>query len=397
MNSHDINALLSVAGRCAHKRFDILPVVQFLLQFGSISFILYEELIRLFTTGEACLKIILRLPKECTFQQLIYALFMCNHGELAEELKMERFHRGHMCIYSLARSEGFHTLVAKFYRHLKMNIDNCVFVNKRDYLWKTAQSLKARIVELPRDSSRQRQAADKLMVTQCLRLEIYQDTIERFSIIQDMREGMHLASVTAEGDAIFKSKLGSTFALDGDFITADKYIRGARSGLLTTAPSFGSHYINLNEVFTKLVEYKTNSSDSIKSSLPFIGNRGLQSTTEDIDEIHTTQIKLMVLTFMISCLLGVGINFDEINVEVTEKDKKYAKSLLVQFDNLSDNLESRREMVYCYLMSRLWMTDDRERALHYAKRARVLSKDGAFRNAETDNISNLIVRLEARR
>ena len=95
---------------------------------------------------------------------------------------------------------------------------------------------------------------------------------------------------------------------------------------------------------------------------------------------------------MISCLLGVGIDFEEIDVDVTDSDREYARSLLLQFDRLSDNLESRREMAYCYLMSRL-LQQDKEKALWYGLRAKVLADSGVFRDAEKRNISKFIDRL----
>ena len=97
---------------------------------------------------------------------------------------------------------------------------------------------------------------------------------------------------------------------------------------------------------------------------------------------------------MISCLLGVGIDFEDINVGVTDSDRKYARSLLAQFDWLSDDLESRREMAYCYLTSRLLQHEDRDRAMCYGLRAKVLSDSGVFREAEKRNISKFIDRFK---
>ena len=395
MNKHDINTLLTVATNCTHKRFDVVPVLQFLYRSDTISPALYQELERLYGRGEACLKIIIRLARECSCQQLIYALFMCNHSDLAEQLLQDRYHRGNTGVYSLARTGGSDSCVAIFYKTQKTNVDNGVFKDKNEYLWKLAQSLKGKIRRLPSNSSRQRREADKLMITHCLRLETYQDTSERFSIIQDMSDGMLLSSVTAEGNALFVSKLGSTYALEGNFERSSEHIREAHSVLFVTKPSFVVHYIYLNEVFTKLLEYKNTPTDEIKTRLLFLGNRGLLSTKEDRDESHTRQIKLMLLTFMISCLLGVGVNFDEIEVEVTNSDWSYAKGLLAQFDELSDSLESRREMAYCYLMSRLLRYEDRAKALVYAKRAECFTEDGAFRGREIRNISNFITKLES--
>ena len=233
----------------------------------------------------------MRLARECTFVQLVHALFMCNQSILAEQLLEERYHRGTicLCIYSLARTGGFHSAAASFYRILKSNIDNCVFRDKNDFLWRMVQRLKIEIRRHPPDSTKQRQAADKLMVVHCLRLETFENTAERFSIIQDMHDGMLLSPVTTEVDALFQCKLGSTYALEGDFHKSNDYIRGARSVLCETRPSFPVHYIYLNEVFTELVGYQNTPTEEIKTRLLFLGNRGLQSTVEDEDETHTRQ------------------------------------------------------------------------------------------------------------
>ena len=97
---------------------------------------------------------------------------------------------------------------------------------------------------------------------------------------------------------------------------------------------------------------------------------------------------------MIFCLLGVGIDFEEINVGVTDSDREYARSLLIQFDWLSDNLESRCGMSYFYLMLRLLLNGDRTRAQCYGHRTKVLPDSGVFRDAEKRNISKFIDRLK---
>ena len=393
MNIHDKVVLLNFAERCCHsKRFDVLPVILHLFNSGTISRILYQELTKLFTEGDACIKIIIRLAKECTFRQLIHALYTCNQATLADQLLDECYQRGRTTIYSLALTDGFHDNVGSFYAKLKSNIDNCVFSDKNDFLWKMVQRLKFEIRSYPPDCSRQRRTADKLMVVNCLRLETFKTTNERFSIIQDMHDGMKLAPVTAIGDALFNYKLCSTYALEGKFQKADDLAQGARPILCITRPSFAVHCIYLHEVFTLLVEYKNTPTVEIKTRLLFFANRGLQSTKED-DAYDTRHMTLILLTFMIFCLLGIGIDFGEINVDVTDSDREYARSLLIQFDWLSDNLELRREMIYCYLMSRLMMNEDRTRALYYGHRAKVLVDSGVFRDEEKRNISKFIDRL----
>ena len=390
MDIRDIVVLLNFADRYCHsKRFDVLPVVLYLFHSGAISNSLYKQLTTLFTEGDDCLKIIMRLARECTFGQLVNALYACSQVIMAEQLLDERYHRG--SIYPLALTDGFHDNVGSFYGKLKSNIDNRAFKNENDFLWRMGQKFKHEIRKHPPDSSSQRRAADKLMVVHCLRLETFKTNSDRFSIIQDMHDDMKLVPVTAIGEALFNYKLGSTFALEGDFQKAEDFTGKARPILCVTRPSFAAHYMYLHKVFTKLVEYKNTPTDEIKTRILFFGNRGLQSTKED-SGLDTRHITLMLMTFMISCLLGCGIDFDEINVAVTDADRQYARSLLVQFDWLSDNLESRREMAYCYLMCRPLWDEDRVKALCYGRRALVLADNGVFRDAEKRNIFKFISR-----
>ena len=392
MDIHDIVVLLNFAERCCHsKRFDVLPTVLYLFNSGTISRILYEELTRLFTEGDACLKIIMRLARECSFGQLVHALYMCNQAVIAEQLLGERYQRGSTVICSLTLTDGLYDGIGNFYGKLKSNLDNCVFTDKHDFLWKMAQHLKVEIRNHPPESSSQRLAADKLMVVHCLRLETFKTNNDRFSIIQDMHDDMKLAPATAIGHALFNYKLGSTYALEGDFQKADDLIREARPIVHATKPSFAVHYMYLHEVFTNLVQYKNNPTDEIKSRILFFGNRGLQSTKEDSSS-DTRNITLILMMFMVFCLLGVGVDYGDIDVQVTDADREYARSLLVQFDWLSDNLESRREMAYCYLMCRLLWNEDRVRALYYGHRTLVLADSGVFRDVEKRNISKFVNR-----
>ena len=102
------------------------------------------------------------------------------------------------------------------------------------------------------------------------------------------------------------------------------YIRRARAVLCETRLSLPVHYIYVHEVLRELIENKNTPTEEIKTRLLFLENRGLQSPIEDDDETYTRHINLMLLTFMMGCLLGVGIDFEDIHVGATDPDRKYA-------------------------------------------------------------------------
>ena len=100
---------------------------------------------------------------------------------------------------------------------------------------------------------------------------------------------------------------------------------------------------------------------------------------------------------MLYGLLGLNLFLGDVNVEITAKDRSLAKTLLSEFNRLSGGMETRRDMVYAFLMSKLLESDDLELALIYARRAETLAKaGGVLRNGEAENISAFVSKLSNR-
>ena len=100
---------------------------------------------------------------------------------------------------------------------------------------------------------------------------------------------------------------------------------------------------------------------------------------------------------MLYGLLGVNLLLDEVTVEITAKDRTLAKSLLSAFNGLSRGMETRRDMVYAFLMAKLLEAKDLELALTYARRAETLSiAGGVLRNGEAENFSAYVMKLSTK-
>ena len=146
-------------------------------------------------------------------------------------------------------------------------------------------------------------------------------------------------------------------------------------------------------MFAKMAEYERTPTEKIKTIILYLGYNGIQAVSEEGEKTRLQWIRLF-LTFMISCLLGVAIDFHDLHENVSPQDRQQAKYLLFRFNELSDCMATRREIVYNFLMAKLLEPGNAVDALDYAKRALVMSEDGAYRDREKAKIQEFILKLK---
>ena len=166
----------------------------------------------------------------------------------------------------------------------------------------------------------------------------------------------------------------------------------ARVSLQPFKPSWASYYHYMGEVFLKVAELSKSPNNYLKQSLLFYGFSGLRSVGNEDEETQRFW-KRIYLSFMLYGLLRLNLFLGEVNVEITAEDRSLAKTL----HRLSRGMETRRDMVYAFLMSKLLESDDLELALIYARGTETLAKaGGVLRNDEAENISVYVSKLSNR-
>ena len=150
------------------------------------------------------------------------------------------------------------------------------------------------------------------------------------------------------------------------------------------------HY--LNEVFLTVAKFEKMPSDDIKQRLLFYGFSGVRSVANEAEDTQR-MFKRIYFSFMLYGLLSLGLFLNEINFPISAEDKSWARTLLLEFNRLSEGMETRRDMLYAFFMSRLHEKDDPPLALIYAQRARTLSESGVLRKGEKENICTFTEKL----
>ena len=293
----------------------------------------------------------------------------------------------------VSKIDGSHSSALALYCTLKRNIDNSTFSDKKGFLHVKTQQFLNELQGLNPMSTRRRSCLlDKLLVVYCTSVEVITDVPSR-------REGLNLirndeyvrASPSAE--AVLHSKEGATYDLQGDFERAEELMFRTRVSLAHFKPSWAAYYHYMGEVFLKVAEFGKCPNKHTKQSLLFYGFSGLRSVGNE-DEQTQRFWKRIYISFMLYGLLGLNLFLGEVNIEITGEDRTLAKTLLSEFNRLSGGMETRRDMIYAFLMSRLLEFDDIELALTYARRAETLSKaGGVLRKGEAENVSAFVSKL----
>ena len=294
----------------------------------------------------------------------------------------------------VSKRDGSHKSALAFYLSLKRNIDNATFLNKQEFLKMKTQQFSGEISRLHPESTRRRGCLlDKLIVVNCLSLEVITDVQSRLDCLDVIRKDESTVRESQMYEAVLLSKEGATNALKGDFEMAEKLMDGARNILQHFKSSWATYYHYMSEVFLKVAELDRYPNKDIKESLKFYGYSGIMSVRNE-DEETQRFLKRIYLSFMLYGLLGVNLFLGEMIVEITAQDRTLAKSLLSAFNGLSRGMETRRDMVYAFLMAKLLEAEDLELALTYARRAETLSiAGGVLRNGEAENISAYVMKL----
>ena len=282
------------------------------------------------------------------------------------------------------------------YFSLKRNIDNATFSDKEEFLKMKTQQFSNELQRLNPESARRRSCLlDKLLVAYCVSVEVITDVPSRLEGLNLIRNDVTVRE-SQMSEAILISKEGATNALKGDFERAEELMFQARISLQPFKPSWASYYHYMGEVFLKVAEFSKSPNNDTKQSLLLYGFSGLRTVGNEDEETQRFW-KRIYLSFMLYGLLGLDLFLGEVNVEITAEDRSLAKTLLSEFNRLSGGMETRRDMVYAFLMSKVLETNDLELALTYARRAETLAKaGGVLRNGEAENISAFVSKLSNR-
>ena len=381
------------------RNYDAMKIIN-VLENKNLPSCAYTRLTKMYEEGEPFVRIMTKAISCCTYSSLVHALYECGYSDIAN--KMENFivARGNAVTVDaiadvVSKIDGSHSSALALYYSLKRNVDNATFLDKNEFLKFKTQQLSSEFQHLdPEMTSRRSCIIDKLLVTYCVSVEVVTDVSSRLERLNTIRnnETVHESQLS---EAILTSKEGATYALKGDFERAEELMFRARVSLQHFKPSWATYYHYMGEVFLKVALFSRCPNDDTKSSLLFYGFAGLRSVGNEDEETQRFW-KRIYLSFMLYGLLGVNLLLSEVTVEITADDRTIAKSLLSEFNRLSRGMETRRDMVYAFLMAKLVETEDLELAITYAKRAETLSKaGGVLRTGETENISTYVMKLSS--
>ena len=401
MESERLVALRSFTNEHITVRyFDIFPVLTFLFESKKISLSFYLRMRQKFMSGEKSLRILLDLTEVCRLNDLVYALYMGNCSEIAKRLQQQRRRSSQHNIPRArptmsTRNISVSTTVHHFYIKMKRDLDTSTFVNPMDFLKHLVERFSHQIESLPLGSQKREHIVNKLLVVQSLKLQIYTKPSDRFAILNDMENTSTLSTKQSEWDALIMGKLLYTYALEGNITAAEEYYQGINFVLATSNAGFITYNIYYNAAMGKLGELERTFSEKIKTRMLFYASTALHSLADEDDTVREHWSRILILA-MCRCLLGVGTNFSSLAYEVTPQDRMQAKLRLEQFNQISDDIGIRREMMYCFLMAKAMSEENIHDALLYAHRALALSEEGAYREIEKQNISNLVSLLQSK-
>lgn len=350
----------------------------------------YKSLKKMYEGGETFLRIMTKSLRYCSYSSLMHALYECGYSDLAYKMKYNAGGRDHLVdarTDTISKLDGSHNSALALYFSLKRNIDNATFLDKKEFLKMKTRQFSNELQRLnPESIGRRSCLLDKLLVAYCVSVEVITDVHSRLESLNLIRNDETVRE-SQMSEAILISKEGATNALKGDFERAEELMFRARVSLQPFKPSWASYYHYMDEVFLKVAEFSRYPNSDTKHSLLFYGFSGLRSVGNEDEETQRFW-KRIYLSFMLYGLLGLNLFLGEVNVVITEEDRTLAKTLLSEFNRLSRGMETRRDMVYAFLMSKLLETEDLELALTYARRAETFSKaGGVLRNGEAENIS----------
>ena len=391
MSSADIDGLLTVAADAADKQYDANKVIDALHCENIIPNRICDYLKSMYAEGED-FWIVLKLSRYCSFSSLKYGLYVCNYVDIAERLEHSRYGTAGPATLTVSKAEGNHDSALELYYNLKKHIDNSAFKDRTAFLRLKADHFMNEIQILNPESTRRKQCLfDKMVVIRCLTVEVTTDSEIRTQALNDMRNDKILRQAKASETPIY-GKEASTYALQGDFDTAEELMLKARLILVNTKASWVIYYHYLNEVFLKVAEFEKTPCNEVKQGLLFYGFAGVHSLANEDEEIQRMW-KRIFISFMLYGLLCFGLFLEEIDFPITNEDRKLARTILLEFDRLSQDMETRRDMLYALFMARLHEDSNVEQALIYAKRAQTMSKNGELRKGEAENISKFISKL----
>ena len=226
------------------------------------------------------------------------------------------------------------------------------------------------------------------MAVHCLQLQLYEKPSDKYCILKQMTRSCSLSTLQAAWDALIMVKKSYTHALEGDIDTSPKQREGVYFVLHTMEPSLITYDIYYNCVLDGLAALEHTPLEDTKTRLLFHANTALLLLAEEDEEIRE-HWQGMLLPAMCRLLLGIGVNFSRTDYDVTHQDRAQAKTLLSLLNQFSCGKGARREMMYNFLMAVILAEENSLDARAYARRACVLSKEGAYREVEQQNIITL--------
>ena len=394
MSRADLDVILRIAEDLTNKPYDPLAVLDILQTEGHVSALICDDLKAMYGNGEDFRKIILKLSRYCSFESLVYGLHSCGYTEIAEHLENCRKGEGgleHSTGHIMPKATGSHELALEFYAMLKGNVDNSTLKDKFAFFHAKAESFERELQTLdPESTQRKRCLLDKLMVVKCEFVGIITNSEIRAKALHDLKCNQTLRQTNV--DVALYGKEACTYALKSNFEMAEELMLKARLKLVNFKASWLLYYHYLNEVFLKVAEFGKRPCNETKQSLLFYGFSGMNSLANENEDIQR-MFKRMYISFMLNGLLCFGLFLEEIDFPITTGDRKLAYTLLAEFNRLSQGMETRRKMLYALFMSRIYEETDVKLALTYAKRAKILSREGELRTGEALNISRYVIKL----
>ena len=395
VKSLELNVLLNVANEVTGKQYGPILLCEVLLKERIISKRAYYFLSKIYEEGEEFRKVLVKLHQFCSLASLIYALYVCSYTDIADILHKNGCDfrpTQSVSVHGIPKQDSCHKSAVVFYITLKKSIDNDALIDKAGILQSKSTQLSNDLKNLRPDHTRRKEClTDKLMVVKCLTVEVTTNPEKRFAEINKIDQDNALSHKTIAKAPIY-GKEACTHALVGDFETAEQLIMKARLILINVKTSWVVYYHYLNELFLKVAEFKKQPSEETKQSLLFYGFSGLKAV---VNESKTTlrQWKRMYISFMLYGVLNLGLFLEEIQFPITREDRELARTLMLEFNRLSEGMETRRDMLYAFFMSRLHEDEDIQLAMTYAKRAVLLSDIGELRKGEKENIAAFFCKL----
>ena len=182
MSNADLVVLLTVLHQAPEISYDAVKLIDTLFKEKTISKRVCSNLKCMYTTGDSFQKVIIKTSRYCSLPSLIYAMYLCNYTDIAEKLKNYIKDMNGLADVTQADIEklsGSHSAALELYLKLKKNIDNCVFVDKKEFLRVKTQQLTAALENAGPELMRRKSCLlDKLLVVKCVSVEVRNNRIK---------------------------------------------------------------------------------------------------------------------------------------------------------------------------------------------------------------------------